>query len=128
MEQVTDVHTQVEGFDLTLERRALSWFQSLEPSVKISLSSLEKDFIAAFSKMGIKHNVVARIYTLESSVIISLSSLKKEFIAAFSKMGIKHNVVAHIYTFKQKEHETMCGGANRLRQYSTRCPMEEKPS
>ena len=30
-EQITDLHTQVEGFGLTLEGKALSWFQTLEP-------------------------------------------------------------------------------------------------
>ena len=29
-EQVTDTHTQIEGFGLTLESKALSWFQTLE--------------------------------------------------------------------------------------------------
>ena len=62
-EKVSDNHTQIEGFGLTLEGKALSWFQTLEPSTITTLQSLEKDFIAAFSKMGIKHNVVAQIYT-----------------------------------------------------------------
>ena len=30
-EKVSDVHTQVEGFGLTLESKALNWFQALEP-------------------------------------------------------------------------------------------------
>ena len=30
-EQVTDLHTKVEGFGLTLEEEALSWFQTLNP-------------------------------------------------------------------------------------------------
>ena len=62
-EQVTDTHTQIEGFGLTLESKALTWFQTLGPESKISLNRLEEDFIAAFSKMGIKHNVVAQIYS-----------------------------------------------------------------
>ena len=61
-EQVSDNHTQIEGFGLTLKGKALSWFQTLEPSTITTLQSLEKDFIAAFSKMGIKHNAVAQIY------------------------------------------------------------------
>ena len=63
IEKVSDNHTQIEGFGLMLEGKALSWFQTLEPSTITTLQSLEKDFIAAFSKMGIKHNVVAQIYT-----------------------------------------------------------------
>ena len=52
VEQVIDVHTQVEEFGFTLEGRALLWFQILEPSVMVSLSALEKYFIATFSKNG----------------------------------------------------------------------------
>ena len=65
VEQVSDPHTQIEGFGLTLEGKALSWFQSLEPGVETTFHSLEKDFIAAFSKMGIKHNVVAQIFAFK---------------------------------------------------------------
>ena len=57
-EQVKDVHMQIEGFGLMLTSKALTWFQTLEPESKESLSSLEKDFIFAFSKMSIKHNTV----------------------------------------------------------------------
>ena len=45
---MNDLHTKVEGFGLTLEGRALSWFQTLDPSEYLSFEALEKDFIAAF--------------------------------------------------------------------------------
>ena len=61
-EQITDLHTQVKGFRLTLEGKALSWFQTLEPDTFKDFEALENDFIATFLKMGIKHNVVALIY------------------------------------------------------------------
>ena len=61
-EQITDLHTQVEGFGLMLEGKALLWFQTLEPDTFEDFEALENDFIAAFSKMGIKHNIVALIY------------------------------------------------------------------
>ena len=61
-EQVSDNHTQIEGFGLTREGKAQSWFQTLEPSIITTLQILEKDFIIAFSKMGIKHNALAQIY------------------------------------------------------------------
>ena len=64
-EQVSDTHTQIEGFGLTLESKALTWFQTLNPESKVSLSHLEKDFIVAFSKMGIKHNAVAQIFSFQ---------------------------------------------------------------
>ena len=57
-EQVRDVHTQVEGFGMTLESKALTWFQALEPQCK---ASLEKDFIDSFSKMGVKHKPESKI-------------------------------------------------------------------
>ena len=41
-EQVIDKHTQIEGFGLTLEEKALSWFQALEASDKSSLHVLEE--------------------------------------------------------------------------------------
>ena len=63
--QVKDTHTQIEGFGLTLESKVLAWFQTLDPKSKVSLECLEKDFIAAFSKMGIKHNVVGQIYAFK---------------------------------------------------------------
>ena len=56
-EHVTDRHTHVEGFGLTMEGKALSWFQTLEPHIKALVQALEEDFISAFSKMGVKHNI-----------------------------------------------------------------------
>ena len=64
-EQVRDVHTQIEGFRLTLEGKALTWFQTLKPGVKESLTHLEKDFIFTFSKIGIKHNTVGQIHNFK---------------------------------------------------------------
>ena len=61
-EQVTDLHTKVEGFGLTLEGRALSWFQTLNPVDYLSYEELERDFIAAFSKTGLKHDVLSQIH------------------------------------------------------------------
>ena len=55
--KVSENHMQIEGFGLTLEGKSLSWFQTLEPSTITTLQSLEKDFIAAFSKMGICTNL-----------------------------------------------------------------------
>ena len=63
--QVKDLHTQIEDYGLTLEGKALTWFQMLEPKLKESLASLEKEFIFAFSKMGIKHNTVGQIHNFK---------------------------------------------------------------
>ena len=56
--QVHDLHTKVEDFDLNLEGQALSWFQMLNLSEYLSYKALEKDFIVAFSKKGLKQNVL----------------------------------------------------------------------
>ena len=65
VEQVKDVHTQIEGFGLTLEGEVLTWFQKLKPELKVSLARLDKDFIFAFSNMGIKHNTVGQIHNFK---------------------------------------------------------------
>ena len=56
-EEVSDPHVLKEGFGLTLEGKALSWFQTLDTSTYSSFDFLEKDFIGAFTKTGIKHSV-----------------------------------------------------------------------
>lgn len=60
-ERVSDSHTQIEGFGLTLEGKAQSWFQTLEPCMKTSFLNVEKNFVAAFSKIGPKHSVAKQI-------------------------------------------------------------------
>ena len=62
---MVDFHTQYEGFGLTLEGKALSWFQTLEPERYSKFEQVEEGFIMAFSKMGIKHNTVAQIYNFK---------------------------------------------------------------
>lgn len=64
-EQVTDFHTQYEGFGLTLEGKALSWFQTLEPAQYVSFEQVEEGFVMSLSKMGIKHNTDAQIYNFK---------------------------------------------------------------
>ena len=57
--------SQIEGFGPTLERKALLWFQNQESEYLTNFIALEKYFIGAFSKMGIKHNVAAQIYAFK---------------------------------------------------------------
>ena len=45
-----------------LEGRVLSWFQMLDLSDYLTYEELEQDFIAAFSKMGLKHDVLLQIH------------------------------------------------------------------
>ena len=56
-----NVHTMVQAFGLTMEGRALAWFQTLKPSVLYDFKVLVKQFIEAHSKIGIKHNTVTLI-------------------------------------------------------------------
>ena len=45
--QITDLHTQVKGFGLTLEGKALSWFQTLEPDTFEDFEALKMSFICS---------------------------------------------------------------------------------
>ena len=49
-EVVLDLHVLKEGFGLTLEGKALSWFQTLDIGTYHSIESLEKDFLESFTK------------------------------------------------------------------------------
>ena len=125
-EQVSDAHTQIEGFGLTLESKALTWFQTLEPTSKTSLDQLEKDFIGAFSKMGLKHNAVAQIYSFQQkefeSVRDCMSRLcqyvnrcpndekpsQGRLISVFLK-GLRNKMLhAHLYARKHTTFQECC--------------------
>ena len=60
--QVFDLHTKVEGFGLTLEEWTLSWFKTLNLTYYLTYEELEKDFIAMFSKIGLKYDVLLQIH------------------------------------------------------------------
>ena len=66
--------------------------------------------------------------TLTLSDYLTYKELERDFIAAFSKIGLKHDVLLQIHGFKQKSNESVRDGANSLRQYLARCPLEEMPS
>ena len=123
---VSDMHTQIEGFKLTLESKALTWFQTLEPISKTSFDRLEKDFIGSFSKMGLKHNVVALIYSFKQgeheSVRDNVSRLRQyvnrcpsdkkpsqgRLISLFLE-GLRNKVLhAHLYAQKHKTFQECC--------------------
>ena len=80
-EKVTDLHTLVEGFGMTLEGKALEWFHTLTPSDHPSLKALEKDFIATFSKIGQKHNGLSLLYEFKQESNESL----RDYILKFKK-------------------------------------------
>ena len=61
VEEVSDLHALKEGFGLTLEGKALSWFQTMDTRTYSSFDSLE---IGAFTKTGIKHSVRTLITNL----------------------------------------------------------------
>lgn len=71
-EQVSDLHTLIEGFGLTLEGKALSWFQTLDPSSYEKFQGLKKGFIIAFTKTRIKHSV--------STLVESFKQQEKEMV------------------------------------------------
>ena len=125
-EQVKDVHTQIEGFGLTLEGKALTWFKTLEPESKESLSGLEKDFIFAFSKMGIKHNTVGQIHNFKQkdheSIRDCVSRLKQLYLRCLDEEkpsqtrlisvfleGLRNTTLhAHLYALKHSTFNECC--------------------
>ncbi|MCO5562631.1 hypothetical protein L7F22_016259 [Adiantum nelumboides] len=64
-EQITDFHTQYEGFGLTLKGTALTWFQPLDPKKFPNIDNVLREFTEEFSKRGIKHNTVSQIYAFK---------------------------------------------------------------
>ena len=60
-EDVEDGHTMVQGFGLTLEGRALRWFQSLNNATLYDFEILVEAFIKENTKKGIKHNTLTQI-------------------------------------------------------------------
>ena len=87
-EQITNLHTQVKGFGLTLECNTLSLFQTLEPDTFEDFEALENEFIVAFSKMGIKHNVVALIYGFvqkENESVRDCANRLQQYISRYPK-------------------------------------------
>ena len=60
-EGITDVHTMVQGFGLTMMGKALAWFQTLKPSMIYDFETLVKYFIESYTKIGIKHNTMSQI-------------------------------------------------------------------
>ena len=66
--------------------------------------------------------------TLDLSNYRIYEALEKDFIAMFSKIGLNIYVLLQIHGFKQKNNESTRDGANFLRQYLARCPIEEVPS
>ena len=86
LEQVQDTHTQIDDFGLTLESKALTWFQTLGPKSKVSLERQEKDFIATFSKIGIKRNTIAQIFLFqqcEHKMVRDCVNRLKQYIVCF---------------------------------------------
>lgn len=122
------IHTQIEGFGLTLEGKALTWYQTLIVETKESLATLEKDFIFAFLKMGIKHNSVALIHSFKQrdheTVRDCISHLKQynlrcpieekpsqaRLVSLFLK-GLKDKTLhKHLYALKHSVFNECCYG------------------
>ena len=120
------LHTQVEGFGLTLEGKALAWFQTLDLTLVDSQESLEKDFISAFSRMGFKHNLVGQINSFQQKddeyVRDCVSRLKQLYIRcpddekpSQSRLisifleGLKNKMLhAHLYAKKRSTFYKCC--------------------
>ena len=77
--QVVDFHTQYEGFELTLEDKALDRFHTLTPEGFTSIKDMVKEFIDEFSQRGIKHDTVARIYNFKQQMKESVRDAASRF-------------------------------------------------
>ena len=90
---MNDLHTtKVEGFGLTLEGGALSWFQTLDLSDYPSYKVLEKDFIAMFSKAGLKYDVLLQIHRFKQNIDESMrdgANRLKQYLARCPKEEMK---------------------------------------
>ncbi|MCO5613513.1 hypothetical protein L7F22_067790 [Adiantum nelumboides] len=64
-EQITDFHTQYEGFGLTLEGTALTWFQPLDPKLFPNIDNVLREFAEEFFKRGVKHTTISQIYAFK---------------------------------------------------------------
>ena len=62
-----DWHNQFKGFGMTLDSLDLSWFQAIPKNAYSNIEAMEKYFIEAFMKMGVKHNIVALIYSFKQA-------------------------------------------------------------
>ena len=61
-EKVHDLHTLVEGFSLTMEEKALTWFQTQNMAKFSSFTQLAKEFVREHTKSGLKHDVLSQIH------------------------------------------------------------------
>ena len=57
--KVHDLHTLVEGFGLTMEEKALTWFQTQKMAKFSSFTQLAKKFVREHTKSGLKHDVLS---------------------------------------------------------------------
>ena len=62
VEKFHDLHTLVEGFGLTMERKALTWFQTQNITKFSSFTQLAKEFVREHTKRGLKHDVLSQIH------------------------------------------------------------------
>ena len=60
--KVHDLHTLVEGFGLTMEGKALTWFQTQKMENFSSFTQLAKEFVREHTKSGLRHNMLSQIH------------------------------------------------------------------
>ena len=57
-----DLHTLVKGFGLTMEGKALTWFQTQKLAKFSFFTQLAKEFVREHAKSGLKHDVLSQIH------------------------------------------------------------------
>ena len=61
-EKVHDLHTLVGEFGLTMEGKALTWFQTQKTAKFSSFTQLAKEFVREHTKSRLKHDVLSQIH------------------------------------------------------------------
>ncbi|MCO5587134.1 hypothetical protein L7F22_041081 [Adiantum nelumboides] len=109
-EQITDFHTQYEGFGLTLEGTALTWFQPLDPELFPNIDNVLREFAEEFSKRGIKHNTVSQIYAFkqrENEKVKEASLRFKQYIERCLRRELPQDERLSVLFMEGLENETL---------------------
>ncbi|MCO5591497.1 hypothetical protein L7F22_045481 [Adiantum nelumboides] len=109
-EQITDFHTQYEGFGLTLEGTALTWFQPLDPESFPNIDNVLREFAEEFSKRGIKHNTVSQIYAFkqrENKKVKEASLRFKQYIERCPRRELPQDERLSVFFMEGLKNETL---------------------
>ncbi|MCO5576475.1 hypothetical protein L7F22_030285 [Adiantum nelumboides] len=109
-EKITDFHTQYEGFGLTLEGTALTWFQPLDPKIFPNIDNVLREFAEEFSKKSIKHNTVSQIYAFkqqENEKVKEVSLRFKQYIERCPRRELSQDEILSVLFMEGLRNKTL---------------------